>query len=182
MTVSPPLLARAATYVAHGWHLLPLVPGGKEPHRELLRELYDDTRVRHLQQAPAIYEEVAYWFETDPTLNLGVIPCPASSLVIVDVDQPDLFDAQLLTPTAVSGREGGGKHLYFSCSHEVRTQQLRTQGTTWGDLNPAHVVLPGSIHKTGRTYEWLPGLSSEDVALMPFDQVASLFTATGGVE
>jgi hypothetical protein len=163
------MLERAHTYVSYGWHLLPLLPGGKEPHRELLHDLYGDTRTRHLREAPAIFEEVAYWLENEPLINLGVFPCEAAGLVVVDVDNCDALPVDLLTPTVVSGRPGGGRHLYFACSYEIPITKQ-----PWGHVNPAYAVLPGSLHPSGRTYEWVGGRSLGEVALIPFEEAAAI--------
>jgi hypothetical protein len=150
-----------------GWPLIALVPGEKTPHRLLLRDLYGDSRWSPFKVAPALAVEVDYWFEVDPLINLGVIPCAAAGLVIADIDHLDLLDPDLVTPTASSGREEGGKHLYFASEQEVPMQRL-----SWGDVNPSYVVLPGSTHRSGLVYEWLPGLSPEEVPLMAFEEAA----------
>ena len=38
-----------------------------------------------------------------------------------------------------------------------------------GPSNPEYLALPGSLHYTGKRYEWLPGLSPEEVSLMSLD-------------
>lgn len=164
------LRERSKAYVSWGWPLVPIAPRGKEPHEELLRDIYRDTRLKHLRNAPAFPEEVEYWFENDPEINLAVIPCSSASVVVVDVDALDVHDLDVLTPTVCSGRVGGGKHFYFSSRRELPPQKA-----WWGDLNPPYVLLPGSIHPSGAVYEWLPGRSPEDVPFMPFEQVTHRF-------
>lgn len=169
-----PLRERLHLYTSYGWALLPLLPvgypakagdkPGKSPHRDLLRDIYGTTKTDHLRDAPALPEEVGYWFEKDPDINLGVFPSASAGLVLLDIDDLDLLDPSLPTPTASSGREGGGKHLYLS-SHD----EIRMKAYPWGHLNPAYLVLPGSEHTSGLQYEWLPGLSPEEVSFMSFD-------------
>ncbi len=168
------LAARLHLYASYGWALLPLLPvgyparagdsPGKSPHRDLLRDIYGDTSTSHLKAAPAFPEEVEYWFENDPDCNLGVFPSAVYGLVLVDIDDLDLLNPSLVTPTASSGRDGGGRHLYLSSRDEIPRQAF-----SWGHLNPEYLVLPGSLHFTGRRYEWLPGLSPEEVPLMTLD-------------
>jgi hypothetical protein len=156
-------------YVAYGWALVPVLPGEKAPHLGLLRELYGDTRVGHLRHAPALAGEVALWFEREPRINLGAIPGAPGNLVVADVDRLDLLDPDLPTPTASSGREGGGRHLYFVSGRPVGTRLM-----PWGHVNPAYVLLPGSLHPSGRRYAWLPGRSPDEVPFMAFEEAAGL--------
>jgi hypothetical protein len=155
-------------YVALGWALVPVVPRGKAPHLALLRELYGDTRVGHLRHAPALEGEVALWFEREPRINLGAIPGAPGLLVVADVDRLDLLRPDLPTPTASSGREAGGRHLYFRSDGPVGTRLM-----PWGHVNPAYALLPGSLHPSGRRYRWLPGRSPDDVPLMRFEDAAA---------
>lgn len=156
-----PLAEAAQVYVGYGWFLLPVEPGGKAPYLDLLRGIYADSRTTHLRLAAALPVEVEYWFENEPTMNVGVFP--SAGLVIVDIDKLEMLDPELPTPTASSGREGGGKHLYFT-SEEV----VKTSHPAWGDINPAHAVLPGSVHESGRRYQWLDGLAPDEVPFMDY--------------
>ena len=83
--------------------------------------------------------------------------------MLVDIDKLHVLNPEIPTPTASSGRDEGGKHLYFR-SHEA----IAMKPCKWGHLNPAYLVVPGSIHPSGRQYEWLPGLSPLEVSFMPF--------------
>lgn len=179
-----PLIERLHLYTSYGWALVPLLPAysemeagdrpGKSPFMDLLRDIYGDTRTDHLKKAPAFPEEIVYWFENDPDANLGVFPSASPGLVVVDIDELEILNPDLVTPTASSGRDGGGKHLYFECRDDIARQKF-----DWGDLNPEYAVLPGSVHETGLRYEWLPGLSPEEVPFMPFEDA---LTALGLVE
>ncbi len=167
-----PLAVGFPRFLALGWALVPVLPGGKAPHLALLRELYGDTRVGHLRHAPALAGEVALWLEREPGVNLAVIPGEPGRLVVADVDRLDLLDPGLLdpglaTPTASSGREGGGLHLYFVSGRPVGTALM-----PWGHVNPAYVLLPGSLHPSGRRYAWLPGRSPDEVPFMAFEEAA----------
>jgi hypothetical protein len=60
------------------------------------------------------------------------------------------------TLTCLTGREDGGEHRYFACppGHEIRNtagrlgEGLDTRGAG------GYVLVPCSVHRTGRTYEW----------------------------
>lgn len=47
----------------------------------------------------------------------------------------------------------------------------------WGHINPAYVLLPGSLHPSGRRYAWLPGRSPEDVPFQSFEGAAEALGA-----
>jgi hypothetical protein len=169
-----PLALTFPRYVALGWALVPVLPGAKAPHLALLRELYGDTRVGHLRHAPALAEEVELWFAREPRINLAAIPGAPGDLVVADVDRLDLLDPDLPTPTASSGREGGGRHLYFKSEMPVGTRLM-----PWGHVNPAYVLLPGSLHPSGRRYAWLPGRSPDDLPFMAFEDAAGVLGVEG---
>lgn len=164
-----PLSERGQVYVSQGWSLLPLLPRAKEPHRELLRDLYGDSRITHLRDAPALGVEVEWWFANWQDINVGVFPGGSTGLAICDIDDLNLLDLDLPTPSASSGRESGGKHHYFRADDPVAMTK-----TAWGHINPPYVVAPGSTHPTGRIYEWLPGRSPDEVGLLDFDEVRDL--------
>jgi hypothetical protein len=166
------LRERLAGYVGYGWAVLPLIARGKEPDTKLLRSFYADPRTAHLRAGPARLEEVEEWFRLKPTLNLGVFP--SECLALIDIDRLDLVDPDIPTPTASSGREGGGKHIYLSSDRVLPTRRME-----WGHLNPAYLVLPGSTHPTGRLYEWLPGRSPDQVPFMDYREAMPLLGLEG---
>jgi hypothetical protein len=159
-------------YVGYGWALLPLVAREKAPDTKLLGRLYGDPRTGHLRYGPALSEEVVEWFRLSPRVNLGVFP--SECLALIDIDRLDLVDPDIPTPTASSGREGGGKHIYLSSDRVLPTKRVE-----WGHLNPSHLVLPGSTHPTGRLYEWLPGRSPDQVPFMDYREAMRLLHLEG---
>lgn len=157
----------AQAYVGYGWALVPLVAPGKRPDGDLLQQVYGQPTTWHLPIAPASAQEVELWFRLKPEINLGVYP--SGCLALVDIDRLDVLNPEIPAPTASSGRDDGGRHLYLSCD-----RLLPTRKTKWGDLNPSHLVLPGSLHETGRRYEWLEGLSPAEVPLMDYREALPL--------
>jgi hypothetical protein len=172
MGSQPPLARAFPRFLSYGWSLVPIRRGEKAPDLDLLRDMYGDTRIAHLRYAPALAGEVELWFENEPEINLAVIPGDPGRLVVADVDRLDLLDPDFRTPTASSGREGGGKHLYFVSDRPIGTKRM-----PWGHINPAYVVLPGSLHPSGRRYAWLRGRSPEDVPFQPFEGAAAALGA-----
>jgi len=58
-----PLRLAVPAFLSYGWALVPIRRGEKAPDLDLLRDMYGDTRIVHLRQAPALAGEVELWFE-----------------------------------------------------------------------------------------------------------------------
>lgn len=146
-------LARAALrYAEHGWHVFPIKPRLKEP-----------IVAKGFLTATNNVEQVAAWWSAHPNANIGLWP-GQSGLVIVDLDSKSaetiarnfgLFSEPTLE--CRTGREGGGRHLYFkrplfhvsNAKPFTACDELEVRG------DAGYVVLPPSIHPSGRVYQWL---------------------------
>jgi hypothetical protein len=146
--------ARAAlAYVARGWSVFPLRPGGKEP------------LTKHgLQDATQDAAQVEAWWRRWPDANIGN-GCGPSGLLVVDADHgegqagwADLCALMGGHPPTLAVRTRRGFHLYFRAD----------KGAPWarsssGRLAPhvdtrgagGYVVAPPSVHPSGRRYQWL---------------------------
>lgn len=107
-------------------------------------------------------EEVRRWWGRWPEANLGVVTGARSGLVVIDVDPrnggdvtlaalEDLYAPMPATVVALTG--GGGIHVYFRhpgerlpCRPIAPGLDLKADGGL--------VVVPPSIHASGRTYVW----------------------------
>lgn len=107
-------------------------------------------------------DQIDIWSDTEPRCNIGGVTGPLSRICVVDVDGEDglrsvdelaarnypLYD----TAIATSGR---GKHFYYrhigglktSAGSIARGIDIRAEG--------GQIVLPPSLHMSGRTYQWL---------------------------
>jgi hypothetical protein len=139
--------------------VFPLLPREKVPFRD----------TQGFKEATRNPELVRKAWAKHPDANIGLWPGP-SGLVAIDVDGPKgealAREFGLLrepTLVCVSGRDDGGRHLYF-----------RAPGFVVGNVKLGHglrpvpesepyllfrsqdgyVVLPPSIHPTGRRYRW----------------------------
>lgn len=112
------------------------------------------------------------WWGKWPDANIG-IDCGKSGLLVLDADQYKdayaggamLSETDEQTPTVLTG--GGGQHLWY------RLPPGKTWGNSTGTL-PAgidirgaggFVVAPGSLHASGRLYEWELVYSLDDLPL-----------------
>ncbi len=135
------------------------------------------------------------WWAKAPLCGVGIATGPGSGIWVLDVDArhdglESLADLQQThgdlppTPTVITG--GGGLHLYFALPEGVEIKNrvgiapgIDVRGTG------GYVVGPGSMHASGRTYEW--ELSSDDLegpAVAPkwlLDLVAAPSRVSGGM-
>jgi hypothetical protein len=165
------LASAALRYAQRGWAVFPLVPKGKRPRLPTREDgkagCWDGT---------ADTATVEAWWDRWPDSNIGIHCGPGSGLFVLDVDAeapeggvsgPDalvaleaLHGALPATLTATTG--GGGEHRYFRMpvgrvlrnragmklpSGEKAALDVRAEG--------GYVVLPPSVHPSGREYRWL---------------------------
>lgn len=70
------------------------------------------------------------------------------------------------TVTVLSGSGSGATHLYFNVPPDIGTFQ-KPKGTKAIDFQRSRkaIIVPGSLHESGRFYEFAPGLSPADIAI-----------------
>jgi len=161
-------LGRAALgYAGHGWPVFPCRPHGKEPC----------IGPPGFHRATTDLETIRGWWAQWPDANIGLYPA-AAGLLVIDVDGPrGEVAAQELgllsepTLVCVSGRRGGGRHLYFRHpGFHVGNRDLGPELNVRGDAG--YVLIPPSVHPTGSRYQW-QGRAEEIVAL-PFRALEAL--------
>jgi putative DNA primase/helicase len=100
--------------------------------------------------------QIRTWWERWPEANIGIATGAKSGLVVVDVDGPK-GEAALkglgleLSPT-LAVLTGRGRHLWFAGPNGAPTKTLAPGLDVRGD--GAYVVVPPSLHFTGRHYEY----------------------------
>lgn len=178
------LAAAALRYAAQGWSVVPLhaAPGGRcscgQPNCPSPGKHPRTANGLHNASAdPAI---VTAWWGRWSDANIGLAPGRAG-LLVIDVDGPEgERSAQALgllsepTLEVVTGRPDGGRHRYY-----------QHPGGTIGNLvlaprldvraDHGYVLLPPSVHPSGRSYRWLGTLA--DLAELPPRALEALRTA-----
>src|SRR5581483_1415196 len=146
------LLAAALTYAATGLLVLPL--DGKVPRNR-----------GGLTNASSDPEVVADWWRRWPDANVGIRTGTESGLVALDVDTPKGGAGTLaelerkhgkLAKTARVLTGGGGEHIYFKHpGREVRNSAGRLGAGLDVRGDGGYLVVPPSIHDSGRVYKWI---------------------------
>ena len=137
----------ALDYAARGFTPIPCVPEGKKP---LVHWKEYQTR----QPTP---HELTQWWTDEPTANVGLVL--GNGVFAVDVDGPDGHAALKAagveipptTPTCLTGR---GVHYYFQGEQPDRIALLPHVDVRGVGI----VVVPPSLHASGKRYTWLQGL------------------------
>lgn len=157
----------AVDYASRNWKCLPLRPRDKVPILPAWQTNASDDE-----------EKLAAWFD-GTTSNLGVQLGERSGIIDIEYDTDEgretagrLF-ADMFTPTYSTG--GRSVHRIFKWQaglpdvaviKNVKGLEIRIGGGGKG----AQSVFPPSIHPSGSTYCWLPGLSPDDVDVQPIPE------------
>ncbi len=160
------LLSAALNYSERGFSVIPLGPKGKEP----LIPWTD------YQKRPATEEKIKSWWAEWPDANVGIITGAVSKIIAVDVDSVEGVDfliGKLGENPGLSGepnfqtvanKTGRGYHATYrhpGFSVKNSAGKISVGIDIRGD--GGYIVAPPSIHANGRTYQWLEGLSIDEV-------------------
>ena len=184
MTTQHGVAALAASYAAHGWKIIRLY-GSREPGVCTCWKGKDcGTPGKHPQgeawhlHATSDEDAVMEWFDSATPVNIGLLLGPASGVVDVELDGDDAKAAwaalglgEIYTPTYTAGR---GPHRLFRWNEGLPATAVRKvngiEVRIGNGGSAAQSVIPPSVHHTGKVYEWVPGLSPDDVELQPLPE------------
>jgi hypothetical protein len=117
-------------------------------------------------------EQVASWWDRWPDANIAVVTGSVSGIAVLDVDSRargqealELLESRWGTlPRTVEARTGGGgRHVWFATREELPSAVLATGLELKAERST--VIAPPSVHASDGRYEWLPGLSPEEVEI-----------------
>lgn len=123
-------------------------------------------------------EEVLRWFEESKPTNVGLLLGPKSGVIDVELDGDDAKAAwneldlgEIWTPTYTAGR---GPHRLFRWDEGLPAVAVRKvlgiEVRIGNGGRAAQSVIPPSTHHTGIQYQWVPGMSPDDVELQPLPE------------
>jgi hypothetical protein len=175
----------ALSYAARGWKLVPLYGVQDSAACTCWKGRDCGTPGKHPSggngwhlSATSDEDTIISWFDTEKPVNIGILLGPASGIVDVELDGEEAAAAwqslglgEIYTPTYRAGR---GPHRLFKWDDGLPTAQVRKplgiEVRIGNGGKAAQSVLPPSRHHTGVLYEWLPGLSPDDVELAPLPE------------
>ena len=142
------MLGAALLYLHRGWNVIPI-------KRDKLPYL---TTWKEYQQRMATEDEVKEWWGRWPSAGIAVLTGALSGIVVVDAENAEGLESvkpylEAGTLTATTG--GGGKHYYFKHPDipVPCTVRFLPEADSRGD--GGYVVVPPSIHRSGRRYRWV---------------------------
>jgi hypothetical protein len=150
-TTQNPLCNAAIAYASRGFAIFPCQPRGKVP-----------ATPHGCRDATKDLAQIAAWWRENLGYNVAVATGPDSGVFVLDVDGLDAEESLRrleqqygALPATVESITPRGRHLFFKCENaNVRNSvgaiapglDIRGDG--------GYVVLPPSIHPTGRPYIW----------------------------
>jgi putative DNA primase/helicase len=139
---------------------------------------------REYQEEPPHPDQIDEWWSRWPEANIGCVTGPVSELVVLDADGPEGLASltALGTPAttwlSVTGRVEGGWQQFFrhpGAGVTVRNRAgLRPKLDVRG--NGGYVILPPSLHASGRRYRWLTSPGEIPLAPLPAPLLDLLLT------
>lgn len=165
-------LEAAFGYARRGWRVFPLhgIVGsrctcgrrdcsspGKHP---LVR--------RGLYEATSDVSQIQRWWRQWRCANIGIVTGAESGIAVIDIDLPpalgslDALIAKRLAPTLTGLTGGGGLHLIYACTDGALGNSAGHLPGIDAELpgmdlrgNGGYIVGPPSLHRSGRSYQWL---------------------------
>lgn len=170
----------AISYLRRGWSVIPLhivrdgvcscgnvecATPGKHPR----------IRWSEFQSRRPKEREVLEWFtRLFPNSNIGMVTGTISGISVIDCDGPvgieSLGKLKLPDNTLKVRSGGGGLHLYYSTGKQLIQTKIGALPKLDVKAEKGYVVLPPSLHKSGKRYNWinhLPPLSYNLATVLP---------------
>ncbi len=117
--------------------------------------------------------QIMAWADQWPESNIGIKLGPDSGIIDIEYDDEqgkaiaEKLMGECYTPTFSSGRS---VHRIFKYDSDLPDKAMEKisglEVRIGGGGNGAQSVFPASQHASGKLYQWLPGLSPEDVDVM----------------
>jgi hypothetical protein len=177
------MLDTALAYAARGFNVIPIRPDDRKRPWLAAWKPYQEQRVND--------EELQRWFSRPGTGVAAICGRVSGGLVVVDVDDPALGERFLASSSALlqstpCARSGGGNlHVYVRAPLPPRKfSLLNCTPSVPIDVQAegSYIVMPPSLHASGRRYEWLPGCGSELRLVQEFNLWFQSALARAGID
>ncbi len=145
----PSRLEAALQYASWGWHVLPVVPNGKEP--VTLHGVHDATRDQ---------KQITDWWIKNPNYNIGIASGNVSGILVFDVDPRNGGEESWQKWTETHGAApdgivqltaGGGQHYIAFYDEDLKSCKLADGIDLLAD-GRYFLAWPSCIN--GKSYEW----------------------------
>lgn len=162
-----PNIDDALSYLALNWSIIPCRPD-KRPYVQWLK----------FQTERASPEEIKAWWTKWPTANIAVITGQISGIVAIDIDSAigmEAYKAQFgevqATICQTTGKPGARHLLFKPPPGVVLTNSTRSLPDIDVRGDGGYIIIPPSIHLSGRQYTWQvsPLESPDDLMDLPED-------------
>ncbi|MGI6405485.1 MAG: bifunctional DNA primase/polymerase [Syntrophaceticus sp.] len=144
------MLKYAIEYLSRGWSVIPIAPRSKQPPGKFSWKEFQERR--------ATESEVRKWWDEWPQANIGIATGKVSGIVVLDLDTMLAMETAKENgiPRSPTAATGSGYHVYlkhpgFSVLNAVKLGDVKGLDVR-GD--GGYVVVPPSIHPSGRRYKW----------------------------
>ncbi len=136
------LIDCALKYQELGFSIIPV----KQDKRPLIKW-------EEFQNRKATKEEIKDWFNKSKAVGVGVVTGAISGIVVVDVEAGG--ETKDLPPTVMSKTGGGGWHFFYKHPGRLVKNAVRIRDKMDIRGDGGFVVVPPSLHASGKRYEWL---------------------------
>lgn len=165
-----PNLSLCLEYVRRGWPLIPLhyrlANGHCSCQSSSCRSIAKHPWTKSgLNDATLDEGQIRQWWQQRGSSNIGIVTGKCSGLFVLDIDPRHGGDQSLeqlkseipaIDNTLTVKTGGDGLHLYFALPEAVPIPKSRVNLLPGVDIrcHGGYVVAPGSMHASGKTYEW----------------------------
>jgi len=163
-------LNEALDLIEYGFHLIPLHSVNKDGTCTCGNNCNSEGKHPMIQDWPNCAsresEQIKKWWRRWPDANIGIACGSISDLVVLDMDPRHNGENSLdelenrigvFTQTTTITTGSGGKHFYyrFPGKNLIKNSSGKLGEGLDIKTDGGYVVAPGSLHKSGNTYDWL---------------------------
>ncbi|MGC9602247.1 MAG: bifunctional DNA primase/polymerase [Minisyncoccia bacterium] len=150
------MLHAALEYLQLGYPVFPVQSGSKMPL----------IKWGEFQKRKPTEQEVRQWWVRWPDASIGFATGAISGIVVIDIEKDG--SAEGFPPTVTVRTGGDGLHLHYKhpgLPVQNSTKKIAPLTDVRGD--GGYALLPPSLHKSGKRYEWIVQPTDADLAPLP---------------